>query len=161
MRVVVVASWRGDAGEAAAILQSMEGGPFPISATVVSYLWRSGQEDAAREHYESPPDRPHVGGLVLAAQLGHGRGRLAAPGRPGAGRGRLRPAAALRRATRAAPAPATIAGPVDLFLALAAAARGDRDLAARHAEDAERLCAEWQIPLAAQWLRDQRDRYGF
>ena len=32
---VVVASWRGDAGEAAAILQSMEGGPFPISATVV------------------------------------------------------------------------------------------------------------------------------
>ena len=52
------------------------------------------------------------------------------------------------------------AGPVDLFLALAAAARGDRDLAARHAEDAERLCAEWQIPLAAQWLRDQRDRYA-
>jgi hypothetical protein len=52
-------------------------------------------------------------------------------------------------------------GPVDLFLALAAAAGGDRELAARHADDAERLCAEWQIPLAAQWLRDQRDRYSF
>ena len=52
-------------------------------------------------------------------------------------------------------------GPVDAFLALAAATVGDLDLAARHADDAERLMEEWQIPLAAQWLRDQRDRYGF
>ena len=29
------------------------------------------------------------------------------------------------------------------------------------ADDAERLCAEWQVPLAVQWLRDQRDRYRF
>ena len=48
-----------------------------------------------------------------------------------------------------------------LLLSLAAAARGDRHLAARHAEEVERLCAAWQIPLAAQWLRGQRDRYGF
>jgi DNA-binding SARP family transcriptional activator len=52
-------------------------------------------------------------------------------------------------------------GPVDGFLALAAAATGERRLAARHAEDALALCETWQIPLAAQWLRDQRDRYGF
>jgi hypothetical protein len=52
-------------------------------------------------------------------------------------------------------------GPVDAFLALAAATVGDLDLAARHADDAERLMEEWQIPLAAQWLRDQRDRHGF
>ena len=52
-------------------------------------------------------------------------------------------------------------GPVDAFLAHAAAAVGERDLAARHADDALRLMEEWQIPLAAQWLRDQRERYGF
>jgi hypothetical protein len=52
-------------------------------------------------------------------------------------------------------------GPVDLFLAEAAAAAGDLTLATRHAEDAQRLCEEWEIPLAAQWLREQRDRYGF
>ena len=41
--------------------------------------------------------------------------------------------------------------------------RGDRrrDLATRHADDALRLCEEWQIPLAARWLRDQRERFGF
>jgi hypothetical protein len=35
---------------------------------------------------------------------------------------------------------------------------GDRERASRHAEDAARLMEEWQVPLAAQWWRDQRDR---
>jgi len=52
-------------------------------------------------------------------------------------------------------------GPVDAFLALAAAAGGERDLAARHADAALELCEAWRIPLAAQWLRDQRETYGF
>ena len=52
-------------------------------------------------------------------------------------------------------------GPVDAALAHAAAAVGDLELATRHADEAQRLMEEWQIPLAAQWLRDQRDRYGF
>jgi DNA-binding SARP family transcriptional activator len=52
-------------------------------------------------------------------------------------------------------------GPVDGFLALAAAATGELGLAARHADDALRLCQAWRIPLAAQWLHDQRDRFGF
>ncbi|WP_173073541.1 BTAD domain-containing putative transcriptional regulator [Phytohabitans rumicis] len=52
-------------------------------------------------------------------------------------------------------------GPVDAFLALAASAAGERDAAARHADDALRLCAEWDIPLAAQWVREQRERGGF
>lgn len=52
-------------------------------------------------------------------------------------------------------------GPVDGFLALAAAATGETGLAARHAEDALELCQAWRIPLAARWLHDQRDRYGF
>lgn len=52
-------------------------------------------------------------------------------------------------------------GPVDTFLALAAAGAGDRELAARHATDALELCRAWRIPLAEQWLLDQRARYGF
>ena len=52
-------------------------------------------------------------------------------------------------------------GPVDAYLAQAAAAVGEADLAARHAERALELCEEWQVPLAAQWLRDQRARYAF
>ena len=52
-------------------------------------------------------------------------------------------------------------GPVDAFLAMAAAATGEQQVATRHADDAERLCAEWDIPLAARWVRDQRERYDY
>jgi hypothetical protein len=52
-------------------------------------------------------------------------------------------------------------GPVDGYLAMAAASVGETALAGRHADDAERLAEEWQIPLYAQWLRAQRDRYRF
>ena len=44
---------------------------------------------------------------------------------------------------------------------MAAAAAGEHHLATRHAEDAERLAEEWQIPLFTKWFREQRDRYGF
>ena len=50
---------------------------------------------------------------------------------------------------------------MDAFLAHAAAAVGDLELAGAHADDALLLCEEWRIPLVAQWLRDQRDRFGF
>jgi hypothetical protein len=52
-------------------------------------------------------------------------------------------------------------GPVEAFLALAASTVGETELAARHADRAEELCAEWGIPLCAQWLQEQRLRYGF
>jgi hypothetical protein len=48
-----------------------------------------------------------------------------------------------------------------MFLAMAAASVGRLDLARRHADDGARLCDEWEIPLVATWLRDQRDRFGF
>jgi hypothetical protein len=44
---------------------------------------------------------------------------------------------------------------------MAAAATGETATAARHADRALAQCREWEIPPVAQWLRDQRDRYGF
>jgi hypothetical protein len=44
---------------------------------------------------------------------------------------------------------------------MAAAAAGEADLAVRHADAALALCRDWRIPLAADWLVDQRDRYSF
>ena len=55
----------------------------------------------------------------------------------------------------------TSLGPVDAFLAMAAEATGQRDLATRHADDAARLCEEWRIPLAAEWFADLRSKFGF
>jgi hypothetical protein len=50
-------------------------------------------------------------------------------------------------------------GPIDAFLAAAAAAVGEIDVARRHA--AARLCASWPAPVVADWLADLRARYGF
>ena len=55
----------------------------------------------------------------------------------------------------------TALGPADAFLAMAAFAAGERDLAIGHAEEAARLCEEWRIPLAAQWFAEVRERFGF
>jgi hypothetical protein len=52
-------------------------------------------------------------------------------------------------------------GPVDAFLALAAAAAGERSTASRHADDATALCEAWGIPLVAAWLDGHRRRAGF
>jgi hypothetical protein len=52
-------------------------------------------------------------------------------------------------------------GPVDAYLAMAAASVGEAALASRHADEAERLASEWRIPLFAKWLAEQRDRFGF
>ncbi|NRQ40508.1 hypothetical protein HII36_53150, partial [Nonomuraea sp. NN258] len=42
-----------------------------------------------------------------------------------------------------------------------AAALGEREQAARHADAALELCERWEIPLAARRLRDQRAAAGF
>lgn len=52
-------------------------------------------------------------------------------------------------------------GPVDAFLALAAAAAGERTLATRHADEAAALATAWDLPLVAEWLAGLRARGGF
>jgi hypothetical protein len=52
-------------------------------------------------------------------------------------------------------------GPVDAFLALAAAASGRHDEAVRHAEAAEALMDTWAIPACGAWFRELRARHDF
>ncbi len=52
-------------------------------------------------------------------------------------------------------------GPVDMFLAMAAHATGEDELATRHADRALELCETWEVPLAADWVRRERERFGF
>ena len=39
--------------------------------------------------------------------------------------------------------------------------RGTPELASRHADDAEHLMDQWQIPPVRQWFAGERDRFGF
>jgi DNA-binding SARP family transcriptional activator len=157
---VVLGLWRPDDGRGASILQSMEGGPVPITSTVVTALWRAGRTEEARAHraaHEIDLEDEEIFSLLNRSMAAEVALHLGEPDLGAAAQALLEPFAGRSTCVGSGFA----CGPVDLYLALAAAATGDRERAAAHADDAEKLCAEWQIPLAAQWLRDQRDRYGF
>jgi hypothetical protein len=161
--LLIAALWRGGNDEpTAAMMRALTAETqMPVAAPATVFFLRRGDVDEARQLYEAsrPFDLDHdnwlsplvwafAGEVAVAfsdAELGAQVYRLLAPlyGRPAVG------------GTGGA------VGPVDAYLALAAAATGERDVAAKHADDALALCETWEIPLVARWLRDQRDRHGF
>lgn len=52
-------------------------------------------------------------------------------------------------------------GPVDAYLAMAAAAAGEPGLAAQHADAALAQCDAWELPLVAERIDDLRERHVF
>ena len=143
-------------------MEAFEDGPLPVTPTVLTFLLRAGDVEAAARPRGGAPASTSTTTTGSRCSTGAAppRPRWACGDRELARRG-VRRAGAVRRAHGVARAPATPWARSTPFLAQAAAAVGDPALAARHADDALRLMEEWQIPLAAQWLRDQRDRYGF
>lgn len=153
--------WRGGLVEAGPLLEGLASASLlPIQAPVAAFLIRVGAVEAARLLVaSSPPDLAGDNwysmlnwGMAAEAAFTLGLTDLAADAYE-----RLAPFPG--RVTSAGSANAF--GPVDSFLALAAATVGELELATRHADRAAELCQEWEIPLAAQWLRDKRDRGGF
>ena len=152
--------WQGRGAEVADLIAAMEAGPFPSTSTVVSCLLRAGRPADAEQYY-----RTHVVDLagddwfsrLNWAMAAHAA--LAMDDREVAAQAYAKLAPLTGQSCCAGTGSAI--GPADGFLALAAAAVGERELAARHAERALALMEAWQIPLAAQWLRDQRDHYSF
>jgi hypothetical protein len=138
----------------------MEGGPIPITATIVAALWRAGLTDEARAHraaHEIRLEGEDTFAILNRAMAAEVALHLAEPALGASAYPLLLPFAGRSCSVGSGFA----SGPVDAYLALAAAAAGEDGPAKAHADDAERLCAEWGIPVAGQWLRDQRDRYGF
>lgn len=153
--------WRGEHESILAVLQPLvDEAALPTDASVLALLVRTGRTDEARAF--AAEHEIDLGGdtwfsllpwsLGAEAAMALGDRELAATTyellAPHAGH-------------MACAGSGTALGPVDAFLAMAAAATGEADLAARHAEDALALCRAWRIPLAAEWISDQRDRYGF
>ena len=132
---------------------------LPMHITVLWMLVRSGRLADARERYRPGMALPADTwmSVSLHSQIAEVAAGLA-DGELGARVYRwLVPFAG----TPAAAAGSSAMGPVDTYLALAAAAAGQVDLARGHADDAERLCARWAVPRAAAVLVDARRRYGF
>jgi DNA-binding SARP family transcriptional activator len=159
--VLVMQLWRGEPEPVLPVLREMAlHGPLPSSVNYAQFLLRAGhREEALAWAQDHPPvlDRDDWYAMFFwgsAAEVALGVGDAALGARAYA---ELAPYAG--RVCSAGSGAAL--GPVDAFLAHAAGVTGEKELAARHADAALELCRTWDVPLAAQWLRDQRDRYGF
>lgn len=157
--------WADRYDELAAGAEMLEASTWlPVTTTIAAIYCRAGRVDEARTYLLDRPDgveralteetwfSPMGRGLAAEAALHVGDPALAAR------------AYALLSHLSGRPLVAgsgSAMGPVDTFLALGAAATGERDLAARHADRAAELCVEWRIPLAARWLERERARWGF
>ncbi|MFO6452380.1 MULTISPECIES: BTAD domain-containing putative transcriptional regulator [unclassified Aeromicrobium] len=158
---LVLTVWSGHAGEVVDVLVAMEEtDPLPLTSVTAALLCRAGRVDDAREHLRRyAVDLDHDDWFSMLAWCNAAEAALYVGDRGLA-------AAALERI---APFPGSscsagsgnASGPVDHYIACAHAALGDLEAARAHADRAEELCEQWEIPLAAQRLRDQRDRFGF
>jgi hypothetical protein len=160
LTVVSLALWRGTTLEVVDDLAELVAAGLPLSALVVVCLLRGGDEERARAFArENPVDLEHdtwlsplVWACAAEAALGVGDSALAARAYelldPFAGR------------VACAGAHGAM-GPVDGFLALAAAATGEDKQATAHADRALELVEEWSIPLAGRWLHGLRQQHGF
>ena len=159
--VLMQSLWSGDPAALAPIVDGLrEVTVMPVEASVACLMCRVGRLDEARAYLTGVQIdlSPYwwfssmVSALAAETALHLGLVELAAR------------AYAVLLELRGSPACAgsgTILGPVDAFLAMAAHTTGERDLAARHAEDAARLCEEWEVPLAASWFARLREEHGF
>ena len=159
--VLSIQLWRGEYDGLLDMLRSMrEGNVLPLDAGLLALLVRAGRLDEARA-FRAEVDID-LGGdtwfsllpwaLGAESSLALGDRDLAAT---------TYQLLAPHAGEMACAGSGSAFGPVDAFLAMAAATTGEAGLAARHAEDALALCRAWRIPLVAEWFDDQRDRYGF
>jgi hypothetical protein len=155
-----IALWRGDDTGTDEMMEQLAATPFPINSTVAICMWRAGHEDKARAfHAEHPPTLDDDDWFSLLNWCHTAAISLFLEDAPMAARAyeRLAPFAGASCAAGSGVA----SGPVDGYLAMAAAAVGEQELAGRHADTAKALAEEWRIPLFTRWLGEQRDRFGF
>ncbi len=153
--------WSGRDEDLVQVLDDVEGvRVMPIDASVAAILGRTGRVEKARERLlgsklDLSPDwwfSTMVLSMAGEAALYTGVRDVAATVYD-----RLLPFAEMPAASGSG----TVIGPVAGFLAMAAYATGERELATRHADDAFRLCEEWEIPLAAAWFTAVREKFAF
>ena len=158
---IALALWGEEPLDALPILEEMNGELYPFAATITVHLLRAGDVDRARAWHAAhgaPLEAPdammtllmwaHASEVALClhdADLGGAVYALLAP-----------------YAGRSCSAGSSLAsGPVDAYLAMAAAATGEREIAGRHADDALGLATDWGLEHFADWLRAQRAAYAY
>jgi DNA-binding SARP family transcriptional activator len=163
--MMMQALWEGqEAAVLDGILMLSEDTFLPLSTSRLTMMCRVGRVDEAREYLAA--NRAEIDATIdvstwfATMALSMGAEAACHLGEPDLA------AAAYERLVAFAGRPAcagsgTVVGPIDMFLAMAAHATGQDDLATRHADEALERCAEWDTPLMAAWVRRERERWGF
>lgn len=158
--LLAVRWWQGRPGEMVPVLEAFDETAYPFAASIAVYLWQAGEHARAREVYAergAPLEHDNDISLLAWAHAAQLALHLGEPGLGADAYARLAPLAGMNTCAGSSLA----LGPVDSYLALAAAAAGERDLAAKHADDALALAAAWDVPLVADWLRALRTEHRF
>jgi hypothetical protein len=152
--------WQGRSLEMVPLLEQFDETVYPFAPSVAVYLWRAGEHDRARAYFaEHGAPLEHDNDISLVAWCHAAELSLHLGERTLAGRcyELLAPYAGL-----SACAGSSLAiGPVDAYLAMAAAAVGETAVASRHADDAVALATAWELPVLRAWLLETRAAYGF
>jgi DNA-binding SARP family transcriptional activator len=152
--------WQGRSIEMVPVLEQFEQTSFPFAASLAVYLWRAGEHDRARAyHAEHGAPLDHVNDIAVLS-WSHGAELALYLGERDLAAGAYALLAPYAGMSCCAGSDLAL-GPIDAYLAVAAAAVGERELAARHADDALALAEEWGIPLFADWLRGVRRAHDF
>ncbi|NYD41251.1 BTAD domain-containing putative transcriptional regulator [Nocardioides panaciterrulae] len=152
--------WQGRPLEMVPALEQFDATPYPFAASVAVFLWRAGEHDRARAYYaEHGAPLAHDTEISMLAwchaaelALHLGDAELGGGAYP-----RLAPFAGMTCCAGSALAN----GPVDAYLAMAAAATGETGIATRHADAASALAERWEIPVFAAWFTELRQRHAF
>ncbi|GAA2133634.1 BTAD domain-containing putative transcriptional regulator [Nocardioides bigeumensis] len=158
--LVSVRVWQERWDDVLPLFAMFSGNPLPIASTYIACLFRAGRVEQARAEAERLPidlsrdDWYSPANWAFSAEAALGLGD--------AGLARAAYALLAPHAGTAVTAGSGLAlGPADAFLALGAAAGGDRETAARHADAAEALMVDWRIPVCAAWFGRLRRRHDF
>ncbi|MEP9385305.1 BTAD domain-containing putative transcriptional regulator [Nocardioides cheoyonin] len=165
--LLCVRLWQGRAGEGVPVVVEFDASPYPFAASVAVYLWRAGEHERARSYAaergalgEATLDHEnevsllawcHAAELALYLRDDEGWDEHAA-----AAYDRLLPYAGRSCSTTGG---ALALGPVDAYLAMAAAAAGKAESARCHADAALALALDWEIPAFGDWFAGLRAAY--
>lgn len=155
--------WQGEELRAAETVATIaDEPPYPLAALVAALMLRAGEEGRAREHLERTgglrllPD-DHALSTYLDCHAAEVALRLGEPEVAAECYRRLTPYAG--RTGQAGSA--LNAGPVDAFLAIAAAGSGQPVTAAAHADAAVALMDGWGMTVGRAWFERIREEFGF
>jgi len=158
--LLAIRLWQGRAAEAIPVLRGLDSSMGEWAPTISVYHWRAGLHDEARWHHRqvgapiTEDNDVHLHTVAHAAELSL---YLADADLARLCLGRITKYSGMAVSLGSSMA----LGPVDLYLACAAAAAGDLETAGRYADAALGRAREWGLRALIDWFEGVRSTYGF